>query len=446
MGGQRAQTRKAVIGGERLEGLFDLAQKLRGKRIRVGDYLKTLKGRFSHMEPEVRAFIPEQPDRFDRLQKEAETLEARFPESRDRPPLFGVPVGVKDIFHIDGFPTRAGSRLPPEVLHGPEATVVRALKEAGALILGKTVTTEFAYFGPGPTRNPHDLGRTPGGSSSGSAAAVACGLCPLALGTQTVGSIIRPAAFCGVIGFKPTYGRISLRGVIPLAPPVDHVGFFCRDVEGAVLVASLLCRAWKDEVNVGDPVIGIPEGPYLQRASEEGLASFRRTVEVLSRAGFELRSVNVMEDFDEISHRHQTLVAVEAAEVHRGWYARFSGLYHQKTVELIERGYGVTPQALRDCRDGRSRLRDALEKAMKEDGLSAWVAPAATGPAPKGIDSTGDPIMNLPWTHAGLPVVHLPVEKSAEGMPLGIQIVGQWIGDESLLGLARLLMQAIDSQ
>jgi len=154
-------------------------------------------------------------------------------------------VGIKDIFHVDGFVTRAGTRVPPERFAGPEAASVALLREAGALIAGKTVTTEFAYFEPGPTRNPHNPAHTPGGSSSGSAAAVAAGLCQLALGTQTIGSVIRPAAFCGVVGFKPSFGRIPTSGLVYFSRTIDHVGLFTQDLDGMELAASVLCRDWQ---------------------------------------------------------------------------------------------------------------------------------------------------------------------------------------------------------
>ena len=182
-------------------------------------------------------------------------------------------VGVKDIFHADGFTTQAGSRVPPEELQGRQAESVTKLKNAGALILGKTVTTEFAYFTPGPTRNPHNPEHTPGGSSSGSAAAVGAGLCPLALGTQTIGSLVRPAAFCGVVTLKPTYDRISRGGVIPLSPSLDHIGFFTPNVSTAKLVAPFIYQDWKD-TNASDekPILGIPEGDYLNCASDYALS------------------------------------------------------------------------------------------------------------------------------------------------------------------------------
>ena len=192
------------------EILPDLAAALRSGALPLADYLTEIEARVAAREPAVLALMAE-PARWERLRAAAAELQARYPDPARRPPLYGVLVGVKDIFHVAGLPTTGGSRLPPQVLAGPEAESVARLTAAGALILGKTVSTEFAYFGPGPTRNPRSPAgtpHTPGGSSSGSAAAVAAGLVPLALGTQTIGSIVRPASFCGVVGFKPTYERV----------------------------------------------------------------------------------------------------------------------------------------------------------------------------------------------------------------------------------------------
>jgi Asp-tRNA(Asn)/Glu-tRNA(Gln) amidotransferase A subunit family amidase len=399
----------------------------------LSSYLDHLESHFAATEPVVRAFISE-PRRFERLRQEAADLAARYPEPAARPPLYGVPLGVKDIFHVTGFLTQAGSRVPPDILAGAEAKAVSQLKEAGALILGKTVTTEFAYFAPGPTRNPYNPNHTPGGSSSGSAAAVGAGLCPLALGTQTIGSIVRPAAFCGVVGFKPSYGRISAEGVIPLSPAVDHIGFFSPDVAGAQVVAALLCADWSTDVPTDErPVLGIPEGPYLQKASPEGLTHFRGIQEKLVQAGFEVRPVEIMADFAEIYARHNALVAAEAAQVHQQWYGDLAGLYHPKTIALIERGQQISAETIEVYRAGLAQLRQELAAVMAEHNLSLWLAPAAVGPAPATLDSTGDPVMNLPWTHAGLPSLNLPAGFAANGLPLGLQVVAGWQQDERLL-------------
>ncbi len=346
---------------------------------------------------------------------------------------------MKDIFHVDGFATRGGSRLPPEVLRGPEAASVKALKEAGALILGKTVSTEFAFFAPGPTRNPWNPEHTPGGSSSGSAAAVGAGLCPLALGTQTIGSILRPAAFCGVVGFKPSYERISRDGIIPLAPSLDHVGFFTPDVAGAERAASVLCRDWHPATAVKKPRLGVPEGPYLERASGEGLVHFRQVCHRLIDAGFEVEHVPAFPDFGEIVERHFRITAAEMAHVHRDWFARFGDLYAPKTIDLIRRGQGVTDDELARDLDGREELRDELTSLMDQHGLDLWISPPALGAAPRGLDSTGDPVMNLPWSHAGMPAIALPAGRNAAGLPLGLQVVARWWADEALLAWAREL-------
>src|SRR5205085_9394291 len=177
---------------------------------------------------------------------------------------------------------------------------VSALRSAGAIILGKTVSTEFAWFEPGPTRNPHDLAHTPGGSSSGSAAAVAAGFCLLALGTQTIGSVIRPAAFCGIVGFKPSYGRIATHGLIICAASLDTIGFFTQDVAGIAPVASLICNNWQPVTPITTPVLGVPVGPYLAQASEEGRAAFEKQVTLLEKAGYQVQYVEAMPDIDTI--------------------------------------------------------------------------------------------------------------------------------------------------
>jgi Asp-tRNA(Asn)/Glu-tRNA(Gln) amidotransferase A subunit family amidase len=305
------------------------------------------------------------------------------------------------------------------------------------------VTTEFAYFGPGPTRNPHNPEHTPGGSSSGSAAAVAAGTCLLALGTQTIGSVVRPASFCGVVGFKPTYDRISREGVIPLSPSFDHVGIFAREVTGVQLAASVLCRDWRPADLKGKPVLGIPEGPYLQRASAEMLEHFNATCRKLADAGYEIRSVNVMPDFAEIRERHYLVTAAEATRVHADWFPRFRDLYHPKTVEVLERGQTISDETLAEALSQRDVLRDELTHSLEGHGITLWIAPSAPGPAPKGLESTGDPVMNLPWTHVGFPALNLPSGCNTDGLPLGLQVAARRHEDEMLLAWAAELEEIL---
>jgi Asp-tRNA(Asn)/Glu-tRNA(Gln) amidotransferase A subunit family amidase len=414
---------------------FALANALRLGELPLLDYLDQLEARFAQRERRVHAFLPE-PDRFTRLRREARLLLDRYPDPEGRPSLFGIPIGVKDIFRVDGFATQAGSKLPAHLLHGAEAQVVATLREAGALILGKTVTTEFAYFAPGPTRNPHRLNHTPGGSSSGSAAAVSAGLSALSLGTQTIGSITRPAAYCGIVGYKPTYDRISRAGIIPLSPSLDHVGLFSPDVAGVDLAASLLCPDWQLVVTHEKPVLGVPEGPYLDKISSEGRRHFQEARQRLQQAGFVVKSVAAMGDFDEIVARHQLIVAAEAAQVHADWFGLYGHLYQSQTRALVQKGQKVSADALTAALAGRMTLRSELTALMDMYDLDLWFSPAAVGAAPEGLENTGDPVMSLPWTHSGLPTVCLPSGFTANGLPVGVQAIGRWYEDESLLDWA----------
>ncbi|WP_340097915.1 amidase [Salinibaculum salinum] len=397
------------------------------------------------VEPEIHAFVSES-DRWTRVRKRAAEVANRQSTPAPRPPLYGVPVGVKDIFHVDGLATRAGSDLPAEVLSGPQGPAVSRLADAGAVVLGKTVTAEFAYFEPGPTRNPHDTQHTPGGSSSGSAAAVAAGLCPLALGTQTIGSISRPAAFCGVVGVKPSYGRIPTDGVIPSSPSVDTVGYFTQDVAGAHLAADVLCEEWRTLPTPRDrPTLGVPAGPYLDQASDTGQAAFEDHVDRLASAGYDIERVPVLENVAAVNERHEQLVAAEMAMVHEEWFSEYADRYADATRELVERGREVTAGEIARGRRGREALRTALETAMEKHGVDIWISPSAPGPAPAGIDTTGDPVMNLPWTHAGLPTVSLPAGKTDAGLPVGLQCATWFGGDEDLLAWADGIAAALNT-
>ncbi|HET8626174.1 MAG TPA: amidase [Thermomicrobiales bacterium] len=419
------------------------AAALRSGERDLAAYVEEVCDRVDALEPGLRALLPE-PDRRARLRADAAALARRYPDPAGRPPLYGVPVGVKDIFRVDGFPTRAGSQLPPDLFAGPEAAVVTALKGAGALILGKTVTTEFAAAEPGPTRNPHNPAHTPGGSSSGSAAAVAAGYCPLALGSQTIGSVIRPAAFCGVFGYKPTYGGVPIEGVVPYSPSVDHVGCFTQDAAGLRLAASLLVSDWHDSDDAARPALGIPEGPYLDRATPEGRAALEEQARRLADAGYAVRRVPAFADFDAIERRHRRLSSAEFAAVHADWFARHAALYRPRSATLVREGREVGDEELAAARAGRAALRDELAAAMDAAGIDLWICPPAPGPAPAGLDSTGDPAMNLPWTHAGVPAVTLPAGRAAGGLPLGLQCVARAGADERLLAWAGPLAAALD--
>ncbi len=415
------------------------AQALRSGQLDPVQYITELCDRIDTIDPRIHAFLPE-AGRRTRLQSEARGLVQRYPDPATRPPLFGIPVGVKDIFSVDGFTTKAGSQLPPALFAGPEAASVTALRNAGALIAGKTVTTEFAFAEPGPTRNPVNPQHTPGGSSSGSAAAVATGLSLLTLGTQTIGSVIRPAAFCGVVGFKPSYDRILSQGLVYFSASVDTIGYFTPDVAGARAAASVLCQDWRSSPPHLEatrlPVIGVPKGPYLEQASPEALAAFEQQLDRLAAAGYVIKRVPAFSTITAINHRHRRLVFAEVAEVHRDWFPKYGPLYRPRTVDAIVQGQGVSAAEYVQAKAGCLELRDELEQQMAAHGIDLWASPPAVGPAPEGIDSTGDPIMNLPWTHAGMPAVSLPAGFAANGLPLGLQLATRFNMDEYLLAWA----------
>ncbi len=373
-------------------------------------------------------FLPE-PGRLDRLVSELGAMGDKSGGSE----LAGVLFGVKDIINVDGLETRAGSNLPPSTFAGPEASVVTRLRRTGAVVAGKTTTTEFAFSEPSPTRNPRNPAHTPGGSSSGSAAAVGAGLVPFALGTQTVDSIVTPAAYCGVVGFKPTFGRVPVDGVVPFSPSMDHVGVLAQDVATATSVARVICDRWSGEAPNEGIVLGLPSDAYLGKADGAANQALDAVIGEIEGAGFDIVATDALSNIDEIANVHRRLTAAEFARVSEQWFEQFGDRFRPRSREVHLYGASLDPEVVSLGIDHAAGIRERLEEIMERRGISAWVAPAATGVAPRGLDYIGDPIMGRPWTHAHLPVVALPV---ASGLPLGIQLVGRHGHDEELLALA----------
>jgi Asp-tRNA(Asn)/Glu-tRNA(Gln) amidotransferase A subunit family amidase len=433
--------------------LSQTAKALRTSQLDLQIYLNSVLARIEEIDPQLQALVPE-PDRRRRVMQEAIALQERYPSVEARPALFGIPLGVKDVFRADGLPTRAGSALSSHLFDAPESACVRMLKRHGAIVIGKTVTTEFAFMAPGPTRNPHNPAHTPGGSSSGSAAGVAAGLFPLATGTQTVGSTIRPAAYCGIVGYKASYGRIDSSGVIYFAPSLDHVGLFTQEVSGMQLVASLLCRNWHDAImderdrdrtardEASLPVLAVPEGLYLQQASESALSAFKRQIAQLKAAGYTVMHTSALDNIVDIAHSHRALMAYELAEQHAAWFEEYESLYRPQTANLIREGQGVSSQTVDDAREMQLAVRDELGARLAALSASIWITPAATGTAPAGLESTGDSAMNAPWTFAGLPTITVPAGQD-KGLPLGLQCSASFWNDEKLLTWAKGIEQVL---
>jgi Asp-tRNA(Asn)/Glu-tRNA(Gln) amidotransferase A subunit family amidase len=419
--------------------LAEISAALRSGQLDLHRHIDAVCDRIEQVDPVIEALLAE-PDRRGRLHRAASVLAVAYPEPAGRPPLYGALLAVKDIFHVDGFVTRAGTAVPPDLFAGPEAACVTRLRQAGALVLGKAVTTEFAYFEPGPTRNPHNLAHTPGGSSSGSAAAVAAGLAPLALGTQTIGSVIRPAAFCGVVGFKPSLGRIDPSGLVFFSRTLDQVGLFTQDVAGMALAAAVLCQDWQGLFTPERlPVLGIPVGPYLDQAEPAALRAFWQQMGQLAAAGVIVREVPALAGIGALNSLHRRLVFAEFAQEHAEIYAWHAALYRPRTAEIVEIGKSISTDELAALRGNITALRRDLKGQMDDAGIDLWASPAAIGPAPEGLHATGDPAMNLPWTHAGLPSITLPAGRAESGLPLGLQLVAAFDRDEQLLGWVQQL-------
>jgi Asp-tRNA(Asn)/Glu-tRNA(Gln) amidotransferase A subunit family amidase len=362
-------------------------------------------------------------------------------------PLSGVSVAVKDIIDTADMPTEFNSPAYAGRRPAQDAAVVARLRAAGATILGKSVTTEFAFRHPGPTVNPWNSAYTPGGSSSGSAAAVGAGIVSLALGTQTQGSVIRPAAYCGVVGFKPTYGTISRAGVLPLAWSLDHVGLFTRSVADAAYVLKLIAGADASDPHASHvPLISatasgrrigvLPRqvGGAIEPAQQAALDSLAKR---LSRDGAEIVMIDLPDELFDTPVHALTLMGVEASITHGDLYRRSPELISAPMRGLIEEGLRTTAADYAKAKVLQSRMAhrfDAwLRKTMLLDAL--LVAPAS-GEPPHGLDSTGDASFCAPWTFLGVPAVTLPVNFGPAGLPLGAQVVGAAGSDAALLDLA----------
>jgi len=417
---------------------------LRSGNLPLLDYLQNALEAVDDLDANIHSLLPE-PMRRERLLTEARELLRQYPDPNGRPPLFGVLIGIKDLFNVEGLPTRAGSQLPPEAFSGAESAIAHKVKQAGCLVLGKTVSTEFAYFSPGPTRNPINPNHTPGGSSSGSAAAVAMGLCPLALATQTIASITRPAAYCGVFGFKPSQGRISIDGVFPFAQSVDQVGYFAATLDDMAFAAPYIVEDWQPEPPATPKRILIPNGDYLEQADLSSLEHFHRSLEALSGSGLELIFDDLLHDIRQINAQHKSLIAAEFALNHRHLFAWYEDLYSEHSKALIDEGrlVLVSSSELTSLRELPLIFRQRIAARMQELSCDLILSPGATSTAPSGLESTGSPLMSLPYTHAGLPTLAIPNGHDSKGLPYSLQLAAVHSEDEFLLDAAQLILSKL---
>jgi Asp-tRNA(Asn)/Glu-tRNA(Gln) amidotransferase A subunit family amidase len=418
----------------------------------VADYAQALLARVDEVDAQVQAWA-----HLDRAHVRAQAEHADEAHALGEPegPLFGLPVGVKDIIDTADLPTEDGTALHAGRLPRRDAAVVRALRAAGGLVMGKTVTTELATYAPGKTANPHNPAHTPGGSSSGSAAAVAAGMVPLAIGTQTNGSVLRPASFCGVVGYKPSAGLIPRTGVLTQSPPLDAIGVFGRHVADVALLAEALCghdeadpmtrlraappllRAATTDAPLPPTLAWVPT-PFWPQVAPDAQAAFEELVALLAGriAPFELPAQSA----DAIAW-HQLVMEADLAGSFELEYERGREQLSASLRGQIERGRAVTAVAYRQALARIPVLLESFETVFEH--YDALLTPATLGTAPAGLASTGDPLMCTLWTFLGMPAISLPLLHGENGLPLGVQLVGRRGDDARLLRTAAWLTRTV---
>ena len=370
-------------------------------------------------------------------------------EGRPLGPLHGVPIGLKDIYYTAGIPTKAGSEVYKDFVPDFDATSVTLLKKAGALMLGKAVTTEFACLDPSPTYNPWNAAHTPGGSSSGSAVAVASRMCPAAMGSQTVGSVLRPAAYNGVIGFKPTFGRVSRHGVVPVSWNLDTVGWLVRSVEDAALLLQVMAGPDVDDPvssrePVGDYLSAIVEPPaprigLLRRYFYEGAdAESRRhldaVAEQLAQAGAQIEEIPLAESIESAFDDQRLIMSVEAAAFHEPMYRRQAEDYQPKLRAMLAAGLETDGIDYSRALERRRQFTTDMEEVVQR--CDVLLTPATPAPSQADRTNTGDPAFQGPWTSCGFPAIALPSGLAESGLPLGMQLVASPFAEERLLSAA----------
>lgn len=408
--------------------LTEIADAIKRDELTSLKLVESLLERIQETEHKIHAWKTIEPEA---VQKEAKKAINTTSLSR----LHGIPLGIKDIYYTKNLRTTMGSPIYSDFVPKYDADIVVRLKEAGAIVLGKTETTEFAVHDPAPTTNPWNTRHTPGGSSSGSAAAVSCGMCPAAFGTQTGGSVIRPASYCGVVGVKPTYGLLSKVGVYPLSWSLDHVGYMTRTVEDAHLMLEVLTskkRRWIPRTK--KPRIGVLRGYFEENAKKEVWTGYEKAVEKLQVEGTEMVDIKLPESFSHVHDTHRIIMASEAASVHEDQFKEKRHLYGNYIQGFIASGLLVPAAAYLRAQRLRSIIIDDITHLM--ESYDCVVCPSTVDTAPEGLEWTGSPAFNVPWSLTGLPSVTVPIGLSKDRLPIGLQIVGQPYSEWDLLSVA----------
>ena len=417
-------------------GAAEAARRIRAGTLSPSNLLAACLKRTDAVEPAVAAWVRLDRDAAARVavQRDIEAREGRF-----MGPLHGVPIALKDIFDAAGVPTTAGAPAWATRTPAVDAPSVAALRGAGAVPMGKLATTPFAYLDPSVTRNPWDPEHTPGGSSSGPAAAVAARMVPLALGSQTVGSVLRPAAYCGVVGLKPTHGRISAAGVLELAGSLDHVGVLARAVEDCALALTVLVGGDPAPDDYVGAVVDPPAprlgvlAPFLARATPEMGKHLEAVTRGFEAAGARLEDVALPAAFASIYDVGATVLRAEAAAAHAPLFPAHAAEYPPKIKELIELGHAISAPVYLAAQAARRQVREAVGAIAAR--YDAFLLPTIGAPAPRGLASTGDPSFCSPWSFLGMPAITLPTGVEG-GLPLAVQLVAAPWSEARLLAAA----------
>jgi Asp-tRNA(Asn)/Glu-tRNA(Gln) amidotransferase A subunit family amidase len=434
--------------------LRDTIAALREGAVSALDMAEACLARIEEVDGKVEAWTFLDPEH---VRAQAKALDEARANGRPLGPLHGIPIGVKDIFDTSDMPTEDGTVLHAGRQPVRDCTAVGLLRQAGAVIVGKTVTTELALFTPGKTRNPHDPERTPGGSSSGSAAAVGAGMVPLALGSQTNGSVIRPASYCGVVGYKPTHGLISRAGVLQLSRTLDHVGVFAGSVENAAFLAEILMQYDAGDADMQmqarhelsrmaaeepplPPKFAFAKTPAWGEAEQDTQEAFAELVDMLGDNAVEVELPSIFENAWEL---HRTIQDAEVALNFAPEYEKGRDQLSERLRGIIEHGYEVTATDYIRAVARIPLLNITLDEIF--DRYDAILTPAAPGEAPVGM-ATGNPVFCTPWSLLGTPAITLPLLQGSNGMPIGVQLVGLRGNDGRLLRTARWLERLATEQ
>ena len=435
----------------------EAASQIRQRKLSAVELMQSLLSRANALEPSLRVWATLDEDAaLDLARRSQRELEKQGPQG----PLHGIPVGIKDIFYTQQVKTAAGSPIYADFVPTYDATAVSHLERAGAIIMGKTVTTEFACGDPPPTRNTWNPAHTPGGSSSGSAVGVAARFFPAALGSQTGGSVLRPASYNGVVGLKPTFGRISRFGVFPVAWSLDTMGLLVRTVEdAAIMLRAMAGHDPRDLCSSNRPVpdyqaalgpqhspprIGLVRKLFYDRAEPEVRQHTEGVATRLGEAGARIEEVDVPTDFDILLAAHRVIMSVEAATVHQADFTARPDDYGPNVRALVEAGMLTPAVTYGQARRVQRRFQRDMGEAI--NGFDVLLTPSTPSPAPRDLGTTGDPVFQSPWTAGGFPTLTLPSGLSESGLPLGIQLASARFAEEKLLAAARWCEQVLDTR